>query len=164
MKTVIRCFILVIFIFNSLSLHANMDLNIDKEIVPTGSEYMLRNYPDEPLLTIQVLGGVNKPGIYHVPGGTDVVTLMSLTGGIFSTADLSNIVLRKNKAKKITLIDLDKIIRDTASDPTQLHNGDVIFVNLKEDTIIPQITKVVTFASLILGLVVTGLVLSKDNN
>ena len=151
----------VSLIFNPIVVRAESDINVDKEILPTGSEYLLRNYPDEPLLTIQVLGGVTKPGIYHIPKKTDVVTLLSLTGGVFPTADLKNIVLRRHKTKQIVQVDLDKVIRDTNNMPIKLGNGDVILVNMKEEPISPGTVKVVTFISLIMGVVAVGLSVTK---
>ena len=135
----------------------------EREFVSTGSEYILRNYPEESLVTIHVLGAVGKPGLYHVPDKTDVVTLMSLTGGSSTFADLENVVLRKRNPDKVKRLNLNKMIGTQGLYPEPLHNGDIIFVNSKDPVVDKNTVLVLSVVSVILTIITTSIAIRDTN-
>jgi len=91
----------------------------------TASRYILSATSDALLMTVKIWGEVQKPGLYDVPIGTDLVELISSAGGPKESAQLSKI----------------KIIHGS----TKSHDGFVSKVNVKEfletgnNTLIPEI-------------------------
>ncbi|MBN2600418.1 MAG: SLBB domain-containing protein [Candidatus Marinimicrobia bacterium] len=58
---------------------------------PSASRYILSSSSDALLMTVKVWGEVQKPGLYDIPIGTDLVQLISSAGGPKDTAQLSKI-------------------------------------------------------------------------
>ncbi|MBU1065523.1 SLBB domain-containing protein [bacterium] len=91
---------------------------------PSASRYILSTSSDALLMTVKVWGEVQKPGLYDIPIGTDLIELISSAGGPKETAQLSKI----------------KIIHGSKPD----QQGYVSKVNIKEfletgdDTLIPE--------------------------
>ncbi len=92
---------------------------------PSASRYILSTTSDALLMTVKVWGEVQKPGLYDIPIGTDLVELISSAGGPKDTAQLSKI----------------KIIHGSKQD----QQGYVTKINVKEfletgdNTLIPEI-------------------------
>jgi len=57
----------------------------------SASRYILSASSDALLMTVKVWGEVQKPGLYDVPIGTDLIELISSAGGPKETAQLSKI-------------------------------------------------------------------------
>jgi len=76
------------------------------------SRYVLSAKSDALLMTVKVWGEVQKPGLYDVPIGTDIVELLSSAGGPTSRAKLSKV----------------KIIREATSGS----ENTVSIINIKE--------------------------------
>ena len=91
----------------------------------SASRYILSATSDALLMTVKVWGEVQKPGLYDVPIGTDLIELISSAGGPRETAQLSKI----------------KIIHGSIQD----QEGYVSKINIKDfletgdDSIIPEI-------------------------
>ena len=80
---------------------------------------------------ILMLGGVESQGIYTVAGGSSILSVLNVAGGISQNGSYRNIELRRNgeTIQKIDLYDIfvyGKYIADST-----LRSGDTVFVNPK---------------------------------
>ncbi len=101
-----------------------------------------------PLIKINILGQVNKPGYYYVTGVEKLSDLIAEAGGTTTEADLTNIyITRKDKEFKING---KKIIeKGSKLDDIGLQSGDQIFISRKwlngsNTTIIISVVSAVT--------------------
>lgn len=65
-----------------------------------GSEYMTADPKVQRLVSIMVVGEVNKPGVFHVAPNTSIARVVALAGGISNNAS-GNVKLVRNNNEKI---------------------------------------------------------------
>jgi NADH:ubiquinone oxidoreductase subunit F (NADH-binding) len=92
------------------------------------SEYVMRKFSGERLIPIRMLGGVRNPGTYYVPIGTDMVTLLSLSGGIAQGADSEQIQYRPWAGKKTRVLDLQDALDEPLKYNPTMEPNDVLYV------------------------------------
>ena len=119
------------------------------------SEYYFRTDRDDLLMPVYVLGSVSKPGIYHVPIHTDLITLLAITGGATATADLTDINVKNQDAKTVSTIDLEKEIAEKNARAISLRGNDVIFIQEKKPFFSAGFVTGLTIFGTILGTVLT---------
>lgn len=93
------------------------------------SEYFYNKTGREVLRPVQLLGGVAKPGLYHVPEGTSLTTLLAISGGPAQSADTDKIRIRKANGESM-VGDLPQLL-ETKKEMT-LSGGEIVFVPQKE--------------------------------
>lgn len=120
----------------------------------SGSEYYVGDTLGKPLIAIKLLSGVQKPGVYHVPQGTDLSELLSYAGGVHNNAHIDEILVKRNYlgVTKNYEVDLDKIIRSTSSIP-KLADNDVVYI--ETDTNLEQTVRWVSIVSGIATILLT---------
>jgi len=111
----------------------------------SAAEEIIRVFIDEssvgvtPFLTLSkirdvqilMLGGVESPGIYTVSGGSSILSVLNVAGGISQNGSYRNIELRRN-GETIQKIDLyDIFVYGNYSVNNTLRSGDTVFVNPK---------------------------------
>jgi len=96
-------------------------------------------------IIVHVLGEVKRPGEYRVPDNTNLIEIISKSGGANEYSNMSNIIITRNrsftsaqdsllpvsnKSQKIILyFDLDEYLTNVDSDPPPLlEPGDIIYV------------------------------------
>jgi len=83
-------------------------------------------------MSILVIGGVNLPGMYTVPGLSNVVTVLTAAGGIDRrSGSLRNIVIKRNNTIIETVDLYDVLIDGNTASLKNLRDGDVIIVKPK---------------------------------
>src|SRR5689334_15916147 len=70
------------------------------------SEYVMRRYPGERLIPVRIIGGVQHPGTYYLPEGTDLLTAISLSGGLAQNADPEKVRWNQWSSQKFEVLDL----------------------------------------------------------
>ena len=72
------------------------------------SEYFYARNSSEVLRPISIFGRVLKPGLYHVPLGTDLATLIAISGGMQNPEKVEKIIVqtRADGRKELGLNDL----------------------------------------------------------
>lgn len=77
-----------------------------------GSEYFVGKELGKPLITVNLLNGVTRPGVYHVPIQTNLPQLIAYAGGALPSVDTSEVRIRRVDREKSLYLerDLDKII------------------------------------------------------
>tara|TARA_Y200000002_G_scaffold59558_1_gene44957 strand:+ start:733 stop:2586 length:1854 start_codon:yes stop_codon:yes gene_type:complete len=80
---------------------------------------------------ILMLGGVESPGIYTVSGGSSILSVLNVAGGISQNGSYRDIELRRNgeTVQKIDLYDI--FVYGNYSVDFTLRSGDTVFVNPK---------------------------------
>src|SRR5207302_2039567 len=93
-----------------------------------GAEYFVGGSPGVNI-TVNLFGGVSRPGIYHLPENTDVLTLLGYGGGSTERAKLEDVIVRRRKGDGYQTFKLDVSDLLTSNDITnpRVSNGDVIF-------------------------------------
>ena len=85
----------------------------------SGSEYFVGDALGKPLIAVKLLSGVQRPGVYHVPQGTDLNELISYAGGSQANALLDEVLVKRNHlgVTKNYEVDLKHILKSTSSVP-----------------------------------------------
>ncbi len=125
------------------------------------SEYVMRRYPGEKLIPIRILGGVKSPGMYYLPEGTDLITALSLSGGLDMYADSSNLTLNQWSSKKVHHFDIADVTAAPEKNNPTLGANDVLFIKPRENDISGNTMLWLTAISSIVGILVGATVLSK---
>ncbi|MDG0815480.1 SLBB domain-containing protein [Bdellovibrio svalbardensis] len=142
------------------------------------SEYIFRSSQKESLITVQLMGAVNKPGIYYVPQNTDLLKLITLAGGSTTAGDVSEVLVRKQepkswdevKSKAINEyqgayeVNAEKIIKYGGARQLKLAQDDFVYVPQKSTWVSGEATKTITVVSLVAGIVLTGLLIQKNSD
>jgi polysaccharide export outer membrane protein len=92
--------------------------------------YVFLGEGDELLMNVQIWGQVKSPGLYSLPEGSDVVTLLSLAGGPTENADLSRVkVLRKGiERDSLYTLNVKKSLLSGEKEMVLLQPGDIVEV------------------------------------
>lgn len=127
-------------------------------------EFYAESVPGEILVAINLLGAVRRGGIYHLPKQTDIIHLISLSGGITEQADLSRVTIkRRNKEReRVILVNLEDIFQRPGTLSPVLEAGDVVMIPLKEPPVSASTITLIGLISSIISIIVSGLLLSKS--
>lgn len=125
------------------------------------SEYFYSKTGKEILVPVRVIGNIAKPGLYHIPADTSVVTLMAISGGPGKEADMTNVTITKESGDSQSP-NIEKILK-TGRD-IKLTGGEIIYIPSKEPMISADAVNAISIASGVLGIILTALVLSGDLN
>lgn len=142
------------------------------------SEYMFRSSPKESLILVQLLGAVQKPGVYYVPMDTDLLRVLTLAGGSTNGGDISEVMVRKNEPKEWAEIqskavdeyrgtyevDLHELIKNGGAGGLKMSHDDLIYVPPRESLVSPEVSKTITLLSVVMSIALTGLLISKHSD
>lgn len=181
MKKLVKLFMVFVTFWSSVS-GANTLSELgsigDIKAPAQASEYIYRSSPKESLISVQLLGAVQKPGIYYVPTNTDLVKVLTLAGGSTSGGDISDVMVRKNEPEKWAKIqskaldehrgtyevDVQELIKQGGGDSLKLNHDDLIYVPPKEALVSPEASKTITLLSVVMSIALTGLLINKYSN
>lgn len=100
---------------------------IGSSVQLTGEDY-ITGEDGVPRMSINIWGHVKYPGTYLVYDGVDFLTCLSMSGGPQKGANLSKVsIISKDGSKNI--INLDKLINDSASNSIELKPYDTIYID-----------------------------------
>lgn len=154
----------VFFISSSFAYGADGSFFEIKE-PPRAAEYIYRSSQKESLIGVQLLGAVQKPGLYYIPPNTDILKLLTLAGGI-EDANLSEVIVRKIDPSQsgVYELDMNKFMRSSAdSKPFKLTQDDLIFIPKKEPWISNDVSRTITLVSLVTSIVLTAVLIDKNS-
>lgn len=139
------------------------------------AEFIFRNSARDNLISTQVFGSVTHPGVYYVPEDTDLMKVLTLAGGVLTSSELEEVIVRKADGKAWTgydskyvkqknpqtfQINVDEMLRSAPNlKPLRLNHDDLIYVPQKEPFISSDVSRVVTIGSVILTSVLTVLLI-----
>ena len=125
------------------------------------SEYFYNKTGKEVLKPVQVIGGVQKPGLYHLPDNTSLTTLISVSGGMAQDADTKNIVIRHADGSVDTK-DIYEIV--SKNDNLGLRGGDMIYIPKNEGWFSSGASNNILIITSLLSLALTGYVVMRTSN
>jgi protein involved in polysaccharide export with SLBB domain len=152
-----------------------MTLLSDIRAPQQSSEFIFRSSPQESLISVQLLGAVNKPGIYYIPSNTDMLKLLTLAGGSSSNGDITELIVRKKETgswarinsisvkenKGAFQVNLEKLIEHGGANHLILNQDDFIYVPQRSSFLNSDAIRGATFVSVIMGIVLSGFVIQK---
>jgi len=94
------------------------------------AEYFNSNKDQRFTIRVNFVGGVQNPGIYHLPDTTNLVEALSLAGGTINDADLSKVYVKRMTATgyETTQYDLSKVVGESSSKFPPITDHDTILV------------------------------------
>lgn len=127
-------------------------------------EYYAESVAGEILVAINLLGAVRRSGIYHLPKQTDIIQLISLSGGITEQSDLSRVTIkrRNRERERVILVNLEDVFQRPGTLSPVLEAGDVVMIPVKEPPVSTSTLTLIGLVSSIISIIVSGLVLSKS--
>lgn len=170
-------------LFSQLSapaaLAAGRDSVLDMKGPQQTAEYIFRNSPRDNLITVQVFGSVVRPGMYYVPEDTDLMKLLTLAGGVETTSELDEVVVRKMDSKpwagmksdyvkqknaNTYVVKVDDLLRKSTSvKPLKMSHDDFVYVPKQESFISNDFAKVVGLVSVVLTGVLTYVIIKEKS-
>ena len=95
--------------------------------ISSGSEFFVGRDQGVPLITVNLLNGVTRPGVYHIPTQTSLPQLLAYAGGSLTTADTSDIRVRRVDHQKSLFVrhDLTEIMDENQPFP-MMSDKDVV--------------------------------------
>lgn len=127
------------------------------------AEYVMRRFQGERLMPVRIMGGVNRPGIYYLPEGTDVITAISLSGGLMTTSDPSSVKWNQHATQKYRTLDLGDAIEKPKENNPILGNNDVLLVEERTPWISNNTLTLVTVVASILSVALSVKILREKN-
>jgi len=126
MKRIFIIIILLILVFNITAQEFDSQISIQRGDRP--AQYILGG-DDVLLITVNLWGHVQRPGIYSIPSAYGLIDLISSAGGPAETARLGDVrIIRKNQ--QVVKVDVEKYIKAGMSDILPpLQPGDTIIVS-----------------------------------
>lgn len=169
---------LLFWLMTCLSTAHGQEIGLLNDIKPPqqSSEYIYRSSPKESMINVQLLGAVNKPGIYYIPANTDLLKLITLAGGTTNGGDLSEVLVRKMEPKTWAEIkskgiheyqgafevDAEKLIKYGGARSLKLQQDDFIYVPPRTSWVSNETARGITVVSMVLSIALTAILI--DNN
>lgn len=124
------------------------------------SEYSLGDLPKSVLISIKLSGAVGRSGLFNVPRGTDLLTLLTSAGGVAANSQ-NRVVIKRREGKGFILLDydLDDILHETDEAVPIVMQGDVVMVPHSRPILSENLFRVLALISSVAGLALTGFVL-----
>ena len=138
---------------------------LQRELSP--SEFVLRSYPDQSLISVKLLGGVGKPGVYHLPQGTTLTTAIALAGGFSQRSEYDSVMISNVSQGGFKKLDIQSLmtIEGRQKDPI-LQTNDMVLVKEQRNNISPDtvsgIVIIATVVATILSAITIRQVLRSD--
>jgi len=178
MNNLVKLFMIFVTFWSSISTASTLsELGSigDIKTPAQASEYMYRSSPKESLISIQLLGAVQKPGVYYVPTNTDLLKVLTLAGGSTNGGDISEVMVRKMEPEKWAQVrskaldeyrgtyevDVQELIRQGGGESLKMNHDDLIYVPPRETMVSPEASKTITLVSVVMSMALTGLLISK---
>lgn len=126
MKKILSILLLSFLVISGFAQEFDSQIPIQRGDRP--AQYILGG-DDILLITVNLWGHVQRPGIYSIPSSYGLIDLISSAGGPAETARLSDIrIIRKNQ--QVVKVDVEKYIKTGNSDILPpLQPGDTIIVS-----------------------------------
>ena len=126
------------------------------------SEFFYRNDRDDVLVPVFVLGAVSKPGLYHVPIKSDLITLLSVSGGATADADLASITVKNQQTNEVHELDLAEVVSSKKMSDLALKGNEVVFVKPRSPAISNNTATLVGVIAGLMSIVLSAVVIRRE--
>src|SRR5690242_18552677 len=111
MKQLLRIYISAIFILGWPWLaYAQQDSyylrDPDRPQIP--SDFTIKRFPEQKLISVRLVSGVFKPGFYSVPEDTSLLTMLAFAGGTLKDYDVNRVTIWRGDRPGSVEVDLEK--------------------------------------------------------
>ncbi len=116
------------------------------------AEYIYQSYGEQELISIRVLGSIENAGLYHIPKGMKLTTLLSLAGGTSRDADLESVFISNEteSSAQTTKFNMSEALEKGHTQMYSLQANDVVFIKEKQPFISNDTWKAISILSVIL--------------
>lgn len=130
---------------------------------PTATEYYMSHLPGEIITTVNVIGSVNKPGLYYTPKNTDLFRLIAAAGGLRDNAEASEITIKRRLEKQATIIKVDftENMSNAQSISALLEAEDVVNIPFQEPLVSQNSLTLLGLISSILSIIISAIIVQK---
>lgn len=135
-----------------------------KKPVSNTQEYFAGAYPGTVMMKVNIIGAVNKPGVYNVPVNSELNSVLSYAGGPSKEAEMDKVFVRSKKGEnyEVKKVNLENFFSDHNEKPYRLRPDDYIYIEQNEGLINNNLLKTSTVVASILGIIVSFLVIDKS--
>jgi hypothetical protein len=126
------------------------------------AEFIYQTYKGEELISIRLLGSVQRAGLYHVPKNMNVTTLLSLAGGTSRDADLRKITITNELRQQHNPLhlNLEQTFESGSGEAYQLQTNDLVFVAERRPFISNDTWKAISIISVVLTSALTAIAIN----
>lgn len=144
--------ILLILICTQIALGQDFGAQAPVQYSDRPAQYILGSN-DVLLITVNLWGHVQKPGIYSIPSAFGIVDLLSSAGGPLGTARLNEVrIIRKNQ--EVITVNLEEFIKTGNKDLlVPLQPGDIIIVSGSISSIFRNVVSFVRDLAIIVNVI-----------
>ncbi|MCB0390644.1 MAG: SLBB domain-containing protein [Bdellovibrionales bacterium] len=140
---------------NTLSRYSLMDEAFRTRL----SEYFYNQNNVDILVPVRLMGNIAKPGLYHVPANTSMLTLLTISGGPIKNADIENIKVSTYTGQH-NQVSMKQLIQSEAQ--YMVKKGDVIYIPEKDVTFDQNTVNAFTVISGIISVLLTGFLVAEQ--
>lgn len=136
----------------------------DLKVKGTGTEYVVGQTPDAVMMKVNIWGGVRMPGIYHVPVGTDLLSMISFAGGPSQVAELDDVHIKRNvEAKTVAMsVDVDDLINGKDVENPLLRVNDIVVIPESKPAVSQNTMLILAAVGAMASLALTAVVLTRN--
>lgn len=134
-----------------------------KKTMNNTQEYFAGAYPGTVMMKVNLLGGVNKPGVYNVPVNSELTSVLTYAGGPSKEAEVGEVFIRSKKGSdyEVKKVNLENFFKDSNEKPFRLKPDDYVYVKQGEELINNNVYRASMVISAIVGVVLTGLLIDR---
>lgn len=145
------------------SVHAEVEVFSMKKGTNNTHEYFAGSYPGAVMMKVNLLGGVNLPGVYNVPVNSELNGVISYAGGPTKEAKLDEIMVRSKNGDtyKVNKVNLTEFFANEHAKPYRLKPDDYIFVKQEADLINNNVFRASLVVSAIVGTILSAVLIHR---
>lgn len=121
--------------------------------------YTIKEFPNQKLIPVRLIGGVSRPGFYQVPEKTTLLTLLSYSGGATASSDLESVTMWRNEKKVSEEVNVMKLMRTTNTAEPTVNANDVVLIKEKQSLFSPNTLATLTVLSAVTAIILTSLLI-----
>lgn len=126
------------------------------------SEFFYRNDRDDILVPVFVLGAVTKPGLYHVPMKSDLITLLAVSGGTTPEADLESISVKNQQTNEVQDLDLADVVSSKRTSDLLLKGNEVVFVKPKVPMVSNNTAMLISVVAGVMSIALSAVIIRRE--
>lgn len=140
---------------------------IDRELPPSqhqpAAEFYLSHIPGEILIPINLIGAVNKPGLYYTPKNTDIFRLIAAAGGLRSDAAGEKITIKRrvDQQESVININLTESIASTNTAAITMESEDIVNIPFNEPLVSQNSLSILSIVTTIFSILLSAVILQK---
>lgn len=133
-----------------------------QELTSGVSEYYFSSSKEDVLVPVYLMGSVSKPGLYHVPIKSDLITVLSVAGGISPEADPNAIQVKNSVNGKTDQFKLSDLVSEkTKGFGPQFQGSEIVYVEKSQPAVSNNTMLILGLVSGLASLALTGYIFSK---